>query len=280
MEAIPIGSPVVGFRDEYLLLEDINSDGLYDLVLEQTGRSGELDYWINLGRPGFGEQRTITGLPPHISNTTIRLADMNGNGTTDIVWSSPFADASLKYRFLDLSAGVQPNLLKLIDNGLGRRIHIEYKSSTAYYLEAEESGSPWAARLPFPMALVSRMIVTTGLDLDGVPGKDQYVSRYVYRDAYYDDREKEFRGFARVEKVEQGDATAPSLVTQYTFHTGAPDGADNDDDGQTDERASDGSEEAESLKGRVLMTQSESEGGVVYRRGTNSWSIRNLTVGM
>ena len=274
------GSPVVGFRDEFLLLDDINSDGLYDLVLEQTGRSGEIDYWINLGNDSFSERYTISNLPGIISNTTIRIADINGNGTSDIVWSSPFASQSMKYRYLDLNAGIQPNLLASIDNGLGRRIAIEYRSSTDEYIKARESGRPWSQRLPFPISVVSRVTVTTGLDLDAMEGKDAYITEYNYRDGYYDGIEKEFRGFAEVEKTETGDTSAPTKVSRIFFHTGGPDGIDNDADGATDERSSEGSLEDEPLKGKVLKMEIESDTGLLYTRESNEWVIDPLLQGV
>src|SRR5262249_26292105 len=152
---------------------------------------------------------------------------------------------------------------------------------------------------PVPVDVVSRVIVTPGLDLDGKSGTDQYITDFVYRDAYYDPFQKEFRGFAFVKKIDRGDpecdadpsgelCSAPTLVTRTVFHTGAPDGIDNNGDGHVDERASDGSPEEEPLKGVILRQETTTATGgadssagdgqdapdaVTFHRTVNDWHI-------
>ena len=253
------GSPSIGFRDQYLLLEDINSDGLCDLILEQTGRPGEVDYWLNLGNQSFSECRTIRGLPGYLSNTTVRVADMNGNGTADLVWSSPQADTSLRYRYLDLGNGIQPNLLRSIDNGLGRRIEIFYQSSTEYSVQAKQQGNPWTTSVPFPVSVVSKVIVSTGLDLDTTPGTDSYETQFTYRNGYYDGKEKEFRGFQDVEVTEIGDSTAPTKIARYHYDTG---------------------ELKEALKGKLEGSSISDQEGHIFTQEINDWQILALDIGL
>src|SRR5262249_40638349 len=131
------------------------------------------------------------------------------------------------------------------DNGVGGRTLIEYHSSTEDYLRAEQAGYPWATRMPFPVPVISRVRLQSGLDLNGDGRPDETVTDYQYRDGYHDPIEGVFRGFAVVESIERGDdydpATGltvpgtgrvhgPSLVTRRRFHTGAPDFEDNDED--------------------------------------------------
>lgn len=252
-------SPYVGFRDQYLLLEDINSDGLCDLILEQTGRSGEVDYWLNLGNQSFSECRTIKGLPGYLSNTIVRIADMNGNGTADLVWSSPQADVTLRYRYLDLGNGSQPNLLRWIDNGLGRTIQIDYQSSTEYYIQARQQGVPWTTTMPFPVSVVSKTTVAMGFDLDNKPGVDSYETQYSYKNGYYDGQEKEFRGFREVEVKEIGDTTVPTKVSRYCYDTG---------------------ELKESLKGKLKESSILDQQGHLFVRQNNDWQVMQLDIGI
>ena len=53
--------------------------------------------------------------------------------------------------------------------------------------------------------MVSKITKTIGLDLDGVPGPDQYITEFSYYDGYYDSFMKEFRGFAFAKKIDRGD---------------------------------------------------------------------------
>lgn len=100
---------------------------------------------------------------------------------------------------MDFFTGPQPYILQSIDNGLGRTISIEYKSSTDDYVADAEANQPWQTTLPFQVQVVSRVTVH-----DANSG-DDYTIEYHYRDGYYDGVQKEFRGFARSDEIETGD---------------------------------------------------------------------------
>ncbi len=276
--------------------QDLTNDGLSDLLW--TGPQS-MTAWINVGGdrlrrvelgsylPGVDFDRCDPGTGCNPQNFDLMLfADINANGTTDIVHVDRETQA---VRYLDIvgPSGVPPNLLKSIDNGLGRKTAIEYEPSTSDYLEAQNvSGKPWETRAPFPVTVVSRKRVRVGLDLDEVPGEDEYVTDYRYRDAFYDSVEKEFRGFSEVEVLARGDAGHPTLLTRHSFHTGAPDGEDNDGDGLIDERTPLGGAEEESLKGVALEQRTETctdgpDGdcfatGEIFHHNFSRWEVRNL----
>jgi len=259
-------------------LADVNADGLSDLV---KIRSGQVTVWINIGNGNWSEEQVYNGTPVYDrSSTALRFADMNGNGTADLVWIKAASGQEERFQYLDFCGRTRTNQLKIIDNGLGRRINIQHKSSTSCYVEAREAGNPWHIKSPVPVPVVGRVVTTAGMDLDGASGKDEYITEYSYRDAYYDGFEKEFRGFAFAKKIERGDESAPTQVTRIFFHTGGPDGLDNDSDGHIDERSADGSLEDEPLKGKVLNTEIESAEGIVYSRETNLWAIKGLLSGV
>lgn len=280
-----------------LLLSDFTGDGIGDLAVVE---SGTVRLWVNLGGERWAEPVIYGGTPTWASEPTrpaIRVADINGNGSTDVAFFFPNAADGERLRVLDFAPGERVNQLRIIDNGLGRRTLIEYASSTNLYLAAGASGvigttgSPWTLVTPFPTQVVRRTVVTSSMDLDMVSGPDLYVTDFSYRDAYYDAFEREFRGFAFVKKIERGDAIAPTKVTRIWFHTGAPDGEDNDLDGATDERSRDGGGEEEALKGRILRQEEtdasagaddsiadgqQASNSTVFRRVSNSWRIRTL----
>ncbi len=279
-----------GISDANARLVDVNADGLSDLV---AIGNGYLRFWINLGGERWSQRFDLDDVVDLAGDTAIRFADMNGNGTTDLVWIRVIG-TSPGWFYLDFLPDGKANQLSLIDNGLGRRIFIEYASSTEFMLAARDDAdppNPWTLHAPTPLEVVSRVVTKPSLELDGKPGEDEYLTEFVYRDAYYDGYEKEFRGFAFVKKIERGDEDAPTQVSRIWFHTGAPDGDDNDGDGATDERTDKGGLEEESIKGRILRQQiadasggadgyegdgSDAPAGAVFSTTTNQWAIRRL----
>jgi RHS repeat-associated protein len=261
-------------------LTDINGDGLADLVLERA-TANQLWFWLNLGTDTFSSKYTVEKMPTQFSeNTTVRWADINGNGTTDLIYADSTAATRLRTFDIGVAAArfTHPYLLNRIDNGLGVITNISYQSSTEQYLQAAADDKAWTSTVPFPVSVVYEVSTTTGLDLDSVPGLDEYKKHYVYRDGFYQDRERQFRGFKQVSVTELGDETAPTLITEHEFYTGGPDGIDNDNDGAIDEMSTELYREEDALKGLVRSLESRSEAGTVFNRTENSWRVRNLLV--
>ncbi|HEY5912363.1 MAG TPA: toxin TcdB middle/N-terminal domain-containing protein [Verrucomicrobiae bacterium] len=237
-------------------LSDINGDGLADLVLERV-EPGTLWYWLNLGNYTFGPRKVITGMPTGIGqNAVIRWADVNGNGTTDLV----YADGASTPRIRTVDIGElmgcvgAPNTLLAISNGIGRVTLIGYRPSTRYALDDAAAGRPWPDPVPFPLTVVSAV---TNLDSLG----HAYATVYHYHDGYYDPGEKQFRGFGHVEQVELGDSSAPALVSHLYFDTGR---------------------NFESLKGKLLRQTAGLEDGRVFWDESTTWTVppRTLMTGI
>ena len=82
--------PAVIFADlsQSIFLSDMNGDGLTDIV---RIRNGEICYWPNCGFGVFGRKVGMSNAPvfdsPEMFNPAfLRLADIDGSGTTDIVY--------------------------------------------------------------------------------------------------------------------------------------------------------------------------------------------------
>src|SRR5215210_7838977 len=85
--------PRLVFADgtQSVYLADISGDGLTDLV---RIRNGEVCYWPNLGYGRFGPKVTMDNSPAlespcELDPARIRLADIDGSGTTDLIHLGP-----------------------------------------------------------------------------------------------------------------------------------------------------------------------------------------------
>ena len=143
-----------------------------------------------------------------------------------------------------------PNVLTAITNGIGRVTLIGYAPSTRFALEDAAAGHAWPDVMPFPVSVVAGV---TNLDSLG----HQYASQFRYHDGYYDPVEKQFRGFARVEQVDLGDVSAPTLVTRSHFDTGR---------------------DFEVMKGRLLRLASEREDGLAFTDESTAWTVPPVTL--
>jgi FG-GAP-like repeat len=79
---------VLGDGTETIFLADMTGDGLSDLV---RVRNGEVSYWPNLGYGHFGPKVTMDASPRFTDEerydpTRIRLADIDGSGTADLIY--------------------------------------------------------------------------------------------------------------------------------------------------------------------------------------------------
>ncbi len=289
LAVIMTGQLAVGPVDpQNLKLRDVNGDGLTDLI---KVRSGQVTVWFNLGNQTWSTPAQFGQAPSYNPMTTwLRFADMNGNGTTDLVWIEP-SSPDKRIQYLDFSGRTKANQLHVIDNGLGRRIQIQYQSTTEMKLAARNDGNDWTINTPFPSQVVSQVLTHTGLDLDTTPGNDVLQVDIVYRNPWYDPYQKQFRGFDFVKKIETGDDTSPTLLTRIFFHTGAPDGIDNDSDGKIDERGEFGETEELPLRGKILTQETTTaEAGAytsvkdgqpsdtthTFQRLENNWGIQRI----
>jgi RHS repeat-associated protein len=196
-------------------LQDITGDGLVDLVIERA-EANHLWYWVNQGNYTLDIKRVITDMPTvYGQKPAIRWADMNGNGTVDFVYADQYANPRIQIVDIGELIGCvpTPNILNAINNGIGSKIRIQYKTSASFALSDASQGNEWPDPLPSPVNVVSKIIVDDSLG-------NTYVTDLQYHDGYYDVSEHEFRGFASVDQIETGDPSAPTQVTNFLFDTG------------------------------------------------------------
>src|SRR5690606_40783386 len=94
------------------------------------------DLYLNVDGQGWTDRHIIDNTPasPSYANR-VRLVDINGSGTRDIVWGN-----AENYRYIDVAGGKRPWVLTHVDNGLGKTTELEYSTSAREMLEAEQHG--------------------------------------------------------------------------------------------------------------------------------------------
>jgi RHS repeat-associated protein len=182
------------FDQRRIRLADIDGSNATDIIY--LGHDGVRIY-VNESGNRLADPVHLRKFPPVGQFSRVQVADLLGNGTACLVWSSPApADTRTPLRYIDLMGGTKPHLLVRSVNNLGSETAVEYSPSTRFYLDDLRAGRPWVTRLPFPVHCVSRVET-----LDRISG-NRFVSRYRYSHGYFDGFEREFRGFARVEQFD------------------------------------------------------------------------------
>ncbi len=212
---------------------DINGDGMADMV---AFLGNSIVYFVNKNGTEFsaGQRlQTFKGVDiPDSTKTTVRIADINGNGSRDIVW----IDSSGKVTYLELF-GKRPNLMTEISNGIGQRINVAYGSSAYFYLrdatcdktkEAACAG-PWQNKMPMPFTVVTQITTWASRSAQpaaqGQPTQEEAPATQAiyYHDGFYDGNEKKFRGFRQVESLRLGDTSIETRKESITFDVGEKD---------------------------------------------------------
>lgn len=221
------------FDERRLRLADVDGSGVTDILY--LGRGGVRVYFNQSGNR-WSEPRRLPRFPSLDNTTSVAAADLLGNGTACLVWSSTLAcDAERPLRYIDLMGGRKPHLLIRSANNLGAETHIRYAPSTKFYLDDQRDGTPWITRLPFPVHVVERV------ETRDLVSRNRFVTEYAYHHGYFDPVEREFRGFGMVEQRDTeafedyvhgvralgGDQTQapelfqPPVTTRTWYHTGA-----------------------------------------------------------
>ena len=182
------------FNPQRLFLADLDGSGTADLVYVDFN---VVNFWFNQSGNSWSEKQTISGTPITIDTAGLSFTDFFGTGTTSLLWSYDFGTfLDGNYKVLDFCGGKKPYLLNEMNNNLGATTKVRYASSTKFYLEDVASGNFWATPLPFPVPVVEK---TEAIDHIS---KSKLVTCYKYHHGYFDGREREFRGFGRVDQID------------------------------------------------------------------------------
>ena len=226
MENAPVFEHADYFNPTRIRFVDLSGTGTADLLY--LGAEG-VRYWLNESGNRFSDAHDLGAIPPLGGATSVQVADVLGEGTPCLIWSSPLPqDGGAPVRYIRLQGSVPPHLLTAVSNNMGRETRLSYRSSAADYLEAKRNGRPWHTRLPSHVTVADRVT-----DIDYVTGS-RLVTRYVYRDGYFDGDEQSFQGFSCVDQydtetfeafpgLEVDDYVAPTR-TRTWYHNGSANG--------------------------------------------------------
>ena len=231
MDNSPSFDPPDTFDPRRIRLADIDGCGTTDILY--LAARGVAIYHNQSGN-SWSAETTLTNFPALANASLVNAVDLLGNGTACLVWSSPLpADVGRQMKYINLMGGQKPHLLIGVTNNLGAETRIRYASSTKFYVQDREAGTPWATKLAFPVHVAERVEVFDYI------GRTRLVSTYRYRHGYFDGVEREFRGFGYVEQMDAesfGDSGSlftedtdteadalevPPVVTKTWLHTGA-----------------------------------------------------------
>ncbi|MCP9470217.1 MAG: FG-GAP-like repeat-containing protein [Nitrospira sp.] len=180
------------FDQRRMRLADIDGSGTNDILY--LHRDGVRLYFNQSGNC-LSEARHQAQFPHADNVSSVMAADLLGNGTACLVWSSPLpGDARSIIRYIDLMGGTKPHLLVKSVNNLGAETRVQYAPSTKFYLADKLAGKPWITRLPFPVHVVERVETYDRIS------HNRFVTCYAYHHGYFDGEEREFRGFGMVEQ--------------------------------------------------------------------------------
>lgn len=239
---------------------DVNGDGMADMVAF-LGTS--LVYFVNKNGRAFDTGKKLQAFQgidiPDSTQTSIRIVDINGNGSRDIVW----INSSGKVTYLELF-GKRPNLMTEISNGIGQRINVAYGSSVNFYLrdmtcdpaKDKACAGPWQNKMPMAFPVVTQ--ITTWASHSDKPESQTAptskeaprTQRIYYHNGFYDGNEKKFRGFRKVESLTLGDKTVPTRIDTMVYNVGDKDPY---------------------FHGRMLQTTSTDESGKLYQESKTEW---------
>ena len=170
-----------------------------------------------------------------VDTTALQFADFFGTGTACLVWSYDYAvQTGGNFKLLDFCGSQKPHLLIEMANGLGTTTRATYAASTKFYLADKKKRRPWITNLPFPVQVLARTEVADHIS------RTKLVTTYTYHHGFYDGREREFRGFGRVDQLDTEELTefarpglhddashgnvhgafhVPPVLTRTWFHT-------------------------------------------------------------
>ncbi|WP_140787615.1 FG-GAP-like repeat-containing protein [Myxococcus xanthus] len=186
---------------------DLNRDGLMDVVRLSASHV----YWY-AGKAEGGVLATARFLARPGSaayDSVVAIADVNGNGSEDVVWSSQQG-----LWVLDLAGRTSAGMLVGVDNGLGKTVSLDYSASAILSVAAETAGQPWEMQLPVSVPVPVTVTVNPGA------GGPPRVVEHSVRDGFWDGGERRFGGFLTGIRRQVGTTLRETLIEKTLYHAG------------------------------------------------------------
>jgi YD repeat-containing protein len=197
-------NPAVNLSD--LFLADLDRDGLVDLI---RFTAGNVVWYPGLPGGKFSTSARGVARPEAVdSDAIVSVADLNGNGSSDIVWSSPRG-----LWLLDIAGTGSAGMLATISNGLGKTTTFTYLSSATMSVRDEQAGNTWNPKLPVSMP------VAVETDIDPSVGPIRRV-RVGVRDGFWDGQERRFGGFLGANQAISAERNEDVRFDETVFNAG------------------------------------------------------------
>ena len=219
-------------------LADLNRDGILDLVrvdaANVTWYRGETNGLFNVFFRHLARPETVD------ADAVVTIADMNGNGSQDVVWSS-----SRGLWALDMAGATSAGMLTRIENGLGMTTTFGYEATGVMAVAADRSGAAWQVLLPVSIPVPVRV------ETDPGAGGLHRVIEHVVRDGFWDGVERRFGGFLFGRRIGVAATAAENQVEETRFLAGIG-----------DDRV---------LRGKAWHVQESSGAGTIFSVARTSW---------
>ncbi len=234
--AYPFAGTVGSPADIHLV--DLDRDDLLDLVRVDLGTVR----WFRGKAGGAFETTAITVNNPEslAADVVVTIADTNGNGSQDVVWSS-----ATNMWSMDLVGPTTAGMLVRTRNGIGLDVSFAYRSAHAISVDARLANDPWLHEVPLAMPVPVRKVTALGA------GETTRQIDYLVRDGYWDAVERRFGGFLGTFVTTWGATPAQTSTVQTRYHNGA--GANRN------------------LRGKALVEQVRNGSGVRLSMTVNTW---------
>jgi hypothetical protein len=171
------------FSDKEVFFADLDRDGLLDLIRITIGY---VTWFPGLPGGGFDTNFRMLNRPTDAAaDCVVSVADANGNGSRDIIWSAPTG-----MWILDLAGEGAAGMIESIDNGLGMTMTVAYSTSAMLAVADEAAGKPWANKLP--VAVPMPVSTVTSFSDGATPSREV---TFGVRDGVWDGVERRFAGF-------------------------------------------------------------------------------------
>jgi RHS repeat-associated protein len=189
-----------------VVLVDADGDGCADLV-RVSGNTVEVA--MNRSGRAFSELARIAPVPSALPGT-LCAANMKGRAGAGLLWGT-LRFGLPAYAQLEFVPDAPPYVLTSVDNGIGLRSELTYRSAVDDYLRDADQGVLWTTNLPFPLT-----VVASTREVDSVSGQETVVE-YSYHEGHFATSTRQFQGFRRTDRLERGDESRPDTLTVSHF---------------------------------------------------------------